>query len=129
MLLCSSREVPSSGLYGRRSSAQSRYFLIINIHKIGAKVRSVELTVGKILNPICILAMHTLPWPQRTPKMYSSRAQRAVVEALWLYKDNAPLLPCAGSNGAAIEHNVTNRGRYSSSGITGHHWNWTPVVI
>ena len=44
VLLCSSPEVSSSGLYGRRSSAQSRYFLIINIHSIGAKVRAVELT-------------------------------------------------------------------------------------
>ena len=48
VLLCSSREVSSSGLYGRRSSAQSRYFLIINIQNIVAKVRAVELTGKKV---------------------------------------------------------------------------------
>ena len=79
VLLCSSREVSSSGLYGRRSSAQSRYFLIINIHNIAAKVRAVELAGEKSCDPSGILAMKTLPWPQRTPKFYSSRAQRAFI--------------------------------------------------
>ena len=50
---CFSRRVSSSGLYGRRSSAQSRSFLIINIHDIGAKVRAVELTGKKSSDPIC----------------------------------------------------------------------------
>ena len=36
-----------------------------------------------------------------------SRAQRVFIEALRLYKDNGPLLPCAGSNGAALEHSLT----------------------
>ena len=61
VLLCSSREVPSSGLYGRRSSAQSKCFLIINIHNIGAKVRAVELTGKKVLTPaasfLCTLSL------------------------------------------------------------------------
>ena len=52
---CFSRRVSSSGLYGRRSSAQSRSFLSINIHNIGAKVRAVELTGKKSCHPICIL--------------------------------------------------------------------------
>ena len=84
VLLCSSREVSSSGLYGRRSSAQSRHFLIINIHNIAAKVRAVELAGGKICDPSGILAMDTLPWPQRTPTFYSFRAQRAFIEAFRL---------------------------------------------
>ena len=64
VLLCSSREVSSSGLYGRRSSAQSRYFLIINIHNIGAKVRAVELTGKKDFTPAASLLFHTLAWPK-----------------------------------------------------------------
>jgi len=44
---CFSREVSGLGLYGRRSSTQSTYFLIINILKIAAKVRAVELAGGK----------------------------------------------------------------------------------
>ena len=76
---CFSRRVSGSGLYGRRSSTQSRYFLIINIHNIAAKVRAVELAGGKICDPSGILATDTLTWPQRTPKFYSSRAQRAFI--------------------------------------------------
>ena len=81
---CFSHEVSSSGLYGRRSSTQSTYFLIINILKIAAKVRAVELAGGKICDPICILAMETLTWPQGTPKFSSSIAQRAFIEAFQL---------------------------------------------
>jgi hypothetical protein len=44
---------------------------------------------------------------QGTTKIYSSRAQRAFIEAFRLQEDFEPLLPCAGSNGAALEHNVT----------------------
>ena len=81
---CFSRRVSGSGLYGRRSSTQSTYFLIINILKIAAKVRAVELAGGKICDPSGILAMDTLPWPQRTPTFYSSRAQRAFIGLFWL---------------------------------------------
>jgi len=73
---CFSREVSSSGLYGRRSSPQSRYFLIINIHNIAAKVRAVELAGGKICDPSGILAMDTLTWPQRTPIFFSLKPQK-----------------------------------------------------
>ena len=61
VLLCSSREVSSSGLYGRRSSTQSRYFLIINIHNIGAKVRAVELTGKNSFHPSRILVISNSP--------------------------------------------------------------------
>ena len=111
VLLCSSREVSSSGLYGRRRIEQSSFFLIINIHSIAAKVRAVELAGKKSCDPNRILAMDTLTWPQRTPKFYSSRAQRAFIGLFRMQKDIVTLFFCAGSNGAALEHNVTE-GRF-----------------
>ena len=111
---CFSRRVPSSGLYGRRSSAQSRYFLIINTQNIGAKVRAVELTGKKSFHPSRILVISHSRMAQGTPKIYSSRAQRAFIDAFRLKKENVPLLFCAGSNGAALEHNVT-KGRFLCS--------------
>ena len=107
VFFCFSRRVSSSGLYGRRSSAQSRYFLIINIHNIGAKVRAVELTGKKSFHPSRILVIAHYRMAQGTPKMYSPRKPSVLIEAFRLYKDIAPLLFCAGSNGAALEHNVT----------------------
>ena len=103
---CFSREVSGLGLYGRRSSTQSTYFLIINILKIAAKVRAVELAGKKSFDPSRILAMHTLSWPQRTPKFYSSRAQREFIGLFRMLKDSVTLLFCAGSNGATSKHNV-----------------------
>ena len=111
---CFSRRVSGSGLYGRRSSTQSRYFLIINIHKIGAKGRAVELTGGKILNPIRILVMHTLTWPQRTPKFYSSRAQRAFIGLLVVVERQCNTAFLCWLEWGALEHNVT-KGRLPCS--------------
>ena len=48
---CFSREVPSSGLYGRRRIEQSSFFFIINILNIAAKVRAVELAGKKVVTP------------------------------------------------------------------------------
>ena len=84
---CFSRRVPSSGLYGRRSPAQSRNFLIINIHDIGAKVRAVELTGKKSYDPSRILVFLHSKLDQGTTKIYSSRAQRAFIEAFRLQED------------------------------------------
>ena len=83
VLLCSSREVSSSGLYGRRSSAQSRYFLIINIHNTGAKVRAVELTGKKSFHPSRILVIALSRMAQGTPK-FILRAKRILIEAFRL---------------------------------------------
>ena len=60
VLLCSSPEVSSSGLYGRRRIEQSSFFLMINIQSIAAKVRAVELAGKKSCDPSGILAMETL---------------------------------------------------------------------
>ena len=81
---CFSHEVSSSGLYGRRSSTQSTYFLIISILKIAAKVRAVELAGGIFFHPSGILVISHVRMAQGTPKFYSSRAQRAFIEAFWL---------------------------------------------
>ena len=107
VLLCSSRKVSSSGLYGRRSSAQSRYFFIINIHNIAAKVRAVELAGGKICDPSGILAMDTLTWPQRTPKFYSSRAQRAFIGPFVVVERQCNTAFLCWLEWGALEHNVT----------------------
>ena len=104
---CFSRRVPGSGLYGRRSSTQSRYFLIINIHNIAAKVRAVELAGGKICDPSGILAMETLTWPQRTPKFYSSRAQRAFIGLFVVVERQCNTAFLCWLEWGALEHNVT----------------------
>ena len=103
-----------SGLYGRRSSTQSRYFLIINIHNIAAKVRAVELAGGKICDPNRILAMDTLTWPQRTPKFYSSRAQRAFIGLFVVVEGQCNTAFLCWLEWGALEHNVT-KGRLPCS--------------
>ena len=108
---CFSRRVSGSGLYGRRSSTQSRYFLIINIHNIAAKVRAVELAGEKICDPSGILAMDTLTWPQRTPKFYSSRAQRAFIGLFVVVERQCNTAFLCWLEWGALEHNVTE-GRF-----------------
>ena len=103
---CFSREVSSSGLFGRRSSAQDTCFLIINIHSIAAKVRAVELTGKKSFYPSRILVNAHYRMAQGTPKMYSPRKPSVLIEEFRLYKDSLPLLFCAGSNEATSKHNV-----------------------
>ena len=81
----------------------SRYFLIINIQNIGAKVRAVVLTGKKSFHPSRVLVFAHYPMAQGTPKMYSPRKPSVLIEAFRLYKDNVPMLFCAGSNGAALD--------------------------
>ena len=111
---CFSHEVSSSGLYGRRSSTQSTYFLIINILKIAAKVRAVELTGEKRCYPSRILALQSLPWPLRTPKFYSSRAQRAFIGLFVVVEGQCNTAFLCWLEWGALEHNVT-KGRLPCS--------------
>ena len=111
---CFSHEVSSSGLYGRRSSTQSTYFLLINILKIAAKVRAVELTGEKRCYPSRILALPTLPWPQRRPTFYSSRSQRAFIGLLVVVVGQCNTAFLCWLEWGALEHNVT-KGRLPCS--------------
>ena len=102
-----SEGVEFGSLWAPELSTEQIFFLIINIQKIGAKVRAVELTGKKSFHPSRILVIAHSRMAQGTPKIYSSRAQRAFIDAFRLKKENVPLLFCAGSNRAALEHNVT----------------------
>ena len=125
---CFSRRVSGSGLYGRRSSTQSRYFLIINIHNIGAKVRAVELTGEKRCYPSRILALQTLPWPQRTPKFYSSRAQRAFIGLFVVVERQCNTAFLCWLEWGALEHNVTKGRLPCSPNPRMHHHARPPLV-
>ena len=104
---CLSRRVSGSGIYGRRSSTQSRYFLIINIHNIAAKVRAVELAGGIFFHPSGILVISHVRMAQGTPKFYSSRAQRAFIGLFVVVERQCNTAFLCWLEWGALEHNVT----------------------
>ena len=97
----------SSGLYGRRRIEQSSFFLMINILKISAKVRAVELARKNSCYPSRILALQSLPWPLRTPKFYSSRAQRAFIGLFVVVEGQCNTAFLCWLEWGALEHDVT----------------------
>ena len=74
---------------------------------MAAKVRAVELAGKKNCDPSGILAMKTPPWPQRTPKFYSSRAQRAFIGLLVVVERQCNTAFLCWLEWGALEHNVT----------------------